>query len=57
MRSLERMGFRFVPIEPQSDYYEPVTPDIVDLDEVSESQADENKTLAAWFNDVSVPLP
>jgi N-acyl amino acid synthase of PEP-CTERM/exosortase system len=55
-KSLDKMGFRFVPIGPQTDYYGPVTPFIVDLDELNERLHKENKFLAAWFNDESIPL-
>ncbi|CAN5867017.1 hypothetical protein BH11PSE12_BH11PSE12_06660 [soil metagenome] len=55
-RSLDKMGFRFVPIGPQTDYYGPVTPFIVDLDELNERLHQENKFLAAWFNDERVPV-
>jgi N-acyl amino acid synthase of PEP-CTERM/exosortase system len=53
-RSLERMGFRFVPIGPQTDYYGPVTPYMIDLNEVIERLSVENRSLASWFNDESV---
>lgn len=55
-RSLDKMGFRFVPIGPQTDYYGPVTPFIVDLNELEERLQKENKFLAAWFNDQPIPL-
>jgi N-acyl amino acid synthase of PEP-CTERM/exosortase system len=55
-RSLDKMGFRFVPIGPQVDYYGPVTPHIADLDELLERLKRENKFLAAWFNDEPIPL-
>jgi N-acyl amino acid synthase of PEP-CTERM/exosortase system len=55
-RSLEKMGFRFVPIGPQVDYYGPVTPHMVDLDELDARLRRENKFLAAWFNDEPIPL-
>jgi N-acyl amino acid synthase of PEP-CTERM/exosortase system len=55
-RSLDKMGFHFVPIGPQTDYYGPVTPFIVDLDELNVGLAKENKFLAAWFNDKPIPL-
>ena len=55
-RSLEKMGFRFVPIGPQVDYYGPVTPHMVDLNELEERLSRENKFLAAWFNDQRIPL-
>lgn len=55
-RSLEKMGFRFVPIGPQTDYYGPVTPFIVNIDEVYARLQKENKFLAAWFNDERIPF-
>lgn len=55
-RSLDKMGFRFVAIGPQTDYYGPVTPFIVDLDELNERLTRENKFLSAWFNDEQIPM-
>lgn len=55
-RSLGKMGFKFVPIGPQVDYYGPVTPHMVDLNELNERLKRENKFLAAWFNDEPIPL-
>ena len=55
-RSLQKMGFKFVPIGPQVDYYGPVTPHMVDLNELIERLERENKFLAAWFNDEPIPL-
>lgn len=55
-RSLEKMGFKFVPIGPQVDYYGPVTPHMVDLNELNERLKRENKFLAAWFNDEPIPV-
>jgi N-acyl amino acid synthase of PEP-CTERM/exosortase system len=55
-RSLDRMGFRFVPIGPATDYYGPVTPHIVDLEELNTSLREKNPFLAAWFNDERIPL-
>ncbi|AVR94757.1 PEP-CTERM/exosortase system-associated acyltransferase [Pseudoduganella armeniaca] len=55
-RSLDRMGFKFVPIGPATDYYGPVTPHIVDLDELSARLHSENPFLAAWFDDEPIPL-
>ena len=55
-RSLEKMGFKFVPIGPQVDYYGPVTPHMVDLDELSVRLREQNKFLAAWFNDEPIPF-
>lgn len=55
-RSLEKMGFKFVPIGPQVDYYGPVTPHMADLDELIGRLERENKFLAAWFNDEPIPV-
>ncbi|CAN7622930.1 PEP-CTERM/exosortase system-associated acyltransferase [Massilia sp. LjRoot122] len=55
-RSLEKMGFKFVPIGPQVDYYGPVTPHMADLDELIGRLERENKFLAAWFNDEPIPF-
>lgn len=55
-RSLGKMGFKFVPIGPQVDYYGPVTPHMADLDELIERLNKENKFLAAWFNDEPIPF-
>jgi len=54
-RSLEKMGFKFVPIGPQVDYYGPVTPFMVDLNDLNERLTRDNKFLAAWFNDERIP--
>lgn len=55
-RSLDKMGFRFVPIGPQVDYYGPVTPHMVDLHELIDRLKQENRFLAAWFNDEPIPF-
>ncbi|WP_229506219.1 PEP-CTERM/exosortase system-associated acyltransferase [Massilia sp. BJB1822] len=55
-RSLDKMGFKFVPIGPATDYYGPVTPHIVDLEELNVRLQRENKFLAAWFNDEPIPI-
>jgi N-acyl amino acid synthase of PEP-CTERM/exosortase system len=55
-RSLTKMGFKFVPIGPQVDYYGPVTPHMADLNDLNECLQKENKFLAAWFNDEPIPL-
>lgn len=55
-RSLDRMGFKFVPIGPPTDYYGPVTPHIVDLEELNERWHREKSFLAVWFNDEPIPL-
>ncbi len=55
-RSLEKMGFKFVPIGPETDYYGKVTPYMVDLQELNTRLRRENRFLAAWFNDEPIPL-
>ncbi|PRC90947.1 PEP-CTERM/exosortase system-associated acyltransferase [Solimicrobium silvestre] len=55
-RSLEKMGFKFIPIGPQTDYYGQVTPHIVDLEELNVRLRRENRFLAAWFNDEPIPI-
>ncbi|MEW7849573.1 PEP-CTERM/exosortase system-associated acyltransferase [Massilia aurea] len=55
-RSLDKMGFRFVPVGPQVDYYGPVTLFMADLEELNERLYRENKFLAAWFNDEPIPF-
>jgi len=54
--SLRKMGFTFVPIGPTTDYYGPVTPFIVDLEQLNETLRKENRLLAAWFNDEPIPI-
>lgn len=55
-RSLDKMGFRFIPVGPQVDYYGPVTLFMADLEELNARLYKENKFLAAWFNDEPIPL-
>lgn len=55
-RSLNKMGFVFVPIGPQTDYYGPVTPFVLDLDELDRRLNSDNKFLAAWFTDKPLPF-
>lgn len=55
-RSLGKIGFEFLPIGPQTDYYGPVTPYVVNVDEVHHRLQIENKLLAAWFNDERIPF-
>lgn len=55
-RSLEKMGFKFVAIGPQVDYYGPVTPYMVDLNDLEERLTKENKFLAAWFKEDAIPI-
>ena len=54
--SLRKMGFIFIPIGPTTDYYGPVTPFIVDLNELNDTLRKENPLLAAWFNDEPIPI-
>ena len=54
--SLDRMGFHFVPIGPETDYYGPVTPFIVNLEEANQRLHKENKFVAAWFNDEPISV-
>ncbi len=49
--ALERMGFRFAAIGPVADYYGAVTPYMLDLGELTPRLAENNPTLAAWFNE------
>lgn len=53
-KSLEKMGFHFVPVGPPSDYYGPVTPFMVDIDELNRSLEQSSRFLHAWFNDLPI---
>jgi N-acyl amino acid synthase of PEP-CTERM/exosortase system len=55
-RSLEKMGFKFIPIGPQVDYYGPVTPYMADAFDLIERLKKENKFLGAWFKDEPIPI-
>lgn len=48
-RSLQRMGFTFQAIGPQSDYYGEVTPYLLDLRQLEVRLAAVNPVLGAWF--------
>lgn len=50
-RLLDRMGFHFVPVGPETDYYGPVTTYIADLRQVESALNNANKFLLAWFRD------
>jgi N-acyl amino acid synthase of PEP-CTERM/exosortase system len=50
-RSLDKMGFRFIPVGPQTDYYGAVTPYMADIHELEAALRRDNKALAAWFID------
>ena len=54
-RSLDKMGVKFVPVGPKSEYYGPVTLHMIDLDMLEQSMRAENKFLAAWFSDEPIP--
>jgi N-acyl amino acid synthase of PEP-CTERM/exosortase system len=49
-RALERMGFKFEPIGPPTDYYGKVTPYVVDLHELRERVGKDNAVFMAWLN-------
>jgi N-acyl amino acid synthase of PEP-CTERM/exosortase system len=50
-RLLDRMGFHFVPVGPETDYYGPVTTYIADLRQVESALNNANRFLLAWFRD------
>lgn len=50
-RLLDRMGFRFAPVGPETDYYGPVTPYMADLRQVENALNNANRFLLAWFQD------
>lgn len=56
VKSLDKMGFHFTAIGPQTDYYGPVAPFVLDLEETFVQLYRENKFLAAWFHDEPVPF-
>ena len=47
--ALKKMGFRFMAIGPEANYYGSVTPYILDLDDLRRKLMTSNPTLAAWF--------
>jgi N-acyl amino acid synthase of PEP-CTERM/exosortase system len=49
-RALARMGFKFEPIGPATDYYGKVTPYIVDLHELRERVGKDNAVFMDWLN-------
>lgn len=53
VRLLGRMGFRFVPIGPEGDYYGPVAIYLADLREIEDSLRQSNEATLAWFCDAS----
>lgn len=54
-RSLDQMGFPFKAISDPVDYFGQVTLYLVDLDALDARLRQENRFLAAWFNDEPVP--
>ncbi len=52
---LGRLGFHFVPIGPEADYYGPVTSYVADLRKLEETLRQSNKPTLAWFQDESDP--
>lgn len=53
---LDRMGFHFVPVGPEMDYYGPVTSYIGDLRLLSTDLRKANSFLAAWMHDEPISL-
>lgn len=49
--SLDHIGFRFGPIGPATDYYGPVNPYIIDLEELVMTLREQNPLLLAWLNE------
>lgn len=56
VRSLGKMGFRFVQTGPQTDYYGPVATYFADLDQLEVDVRNANEFLARWFNDEPITL-
>ena len=54
-RALDRMGFPFEPISEPVDYFGPVALYMVDLDALDARLRQQNRFLAAWFNDEPIP--
>jgi hypothetical protein len=48
---LDRMGFRFVPVGPETEYCGPVTIYVADLRELEVKLGKANKFMLAWFQD------
>ena len=47
--ALKKMGFRFMAIGPEANYYGSVTPYVLDLHDLRRKLASSNPTLADWF--------
>lgn len=48
---LRRMGFNFVPVGPETDYYGPVATYVADLRELEITLSQSNQFMLAWFQD------
>ncbi len=55
-RSLGKMGFHFVAVGPEGDYYGPVAAYVVDLWTLSDNLRRVNEFLACWFNDEPISV-
>lgn len=49
--ALKKMGFRFMAIGPEANYYGAVTPYVLDLHDLRRKLTISNPTLAAWFSE------
>lgn len=49
--ALKKMGFRFMAIGPEANYYGSVTPYVLDLHDLGRKLLGSNPELAAWFNE------
>ncbi|VXC19543.1 PEP-CTERM/exosortase system-associated acyltransferase [Massilia sp. 9I] len=49
--ALKKMGFRFMAIGPEANYYGSVTPYVLDLHDLRRKLVLSNPTLAAWFSE------
>jgi N-acyl amino acid synthase of PEP-CTERM/exosortase system len=49
--ALKKMGFRFMAIGPEANYYGAVTPYVLDLHDLRRKLSLSNPTLAAWFSE------
>ena len=53
-RPLDRMGFHFEPVGPETDYYGPVTTYIAALRQLEDALQNANRFLLAWFQDMPI---
>ena len=54
-RSMKRLNIAFKEIGPQTDYYGPVVPYLVNLREVESHAGARNPTLLAWLQQAASP--